>query len=181
MEFEGPIELVCAVFDDEKGASEALTKLKDAAKSKGRIGVVKAAVLTRDQDNKLHVKETHGMTRVKPGEAGGAIGGVVGLMVGPAGLATMKIATIRKLAERLREAGFPQEHRLRTFGDASLTPGTSALLAIVEFPWVGEAKQLLAARARHLLAEALKTEIAERIEEARVEEAVAGEPARSLR
>jgi uncharacterized membrane protein len=181
VEFEGPIELVCAVFDDENGAGEALSKLKDAAKSKGRIGVHKAAVITRDEENKLHIKETYGITGQKSGEVGGAMGGVVGLMLGPAGMATMKVAVLRRLAERLREAGFPHEHRLRTFGDTSLTPGTSALLAIVELPWIAEAKQLLAGRARSVLSEALKSEIAERLEEIRTEELVSGEPERVTR
>lgn len=56
----------------------------------------------------------------------------------------------------------------------SLTPGTSALVAIVEFPWVAEAKQHLATRARTMLAEKLKSEIAERLEEERVSEHVGG-------
>ena len=54
---EAPVQLIVAAFKDEKSADEILKELKQAKKEK-LIGIINAAVLRKDQNGKLHIKET---------------------------------------------------------------------------------------------------------------------------
>jgi len=55
-----PVQLIVAAFQDEKSADEALKQLKQARREK-LIGIVDAAVLRKDANGKLHIKETADM------------------------------------------------------------------------------------------------------------------------
>ena len=68
-----PVQLIVAAFQDEKGADNALSQLKEAKKEK-LVNIKDAAVLRKDDKGELHVSEIGDMT----GARGGMIGGVVG-------------------------------------------------------------------------------------------------------
>ena len=53
---EVPVQVVIAAFNEEKTADEVLRELKQA-KWEGLIGIQNAAVLRRDEKDKLHIKE----------------------------------------------------------------------------------------------------------------------------
>ena len=82
---EVPIQLIVAAFQDEKAADNALKELKSAQRQH-LIDIQDAAVIRRDEKNKLHIKETADPGGGKGAAAGGAIGAVIGLIGGPAGV-----------------------------------------------------------------------------------------------
>ena len=53
---EAPVEFIVAAFQDEHGAENALKELKQAKREK-LIRIEAAAIVRRDQKDKLHVKE----------------------------------------------------------------------------------------------------------------------------
>jgi uncharacterized membrane protein len=161
-----PVELVVAAFTDEGGAGKALKQLKEAQKDR-LVGIRDAAVLHRDEQNKLHISETGDMSGGKGAAIGGVIGAAVGLITGPGALITGAAgAAIGGLAAKLRDSGFPDE-RLREIG-ASLKPGTSALVAVIEHTWVLQVEQDLREFGAQVVTEAVKADIADQLEAATV-------------
>jgi uncharacterized membrane protein len=136
-----PVQVVVAAFKDENSASQALKALKQA-RNEGLIKIVDAAVLRKDADGKLHIKETADMGGGKGAVIGGVLGGVVGLLAGPVGWAAVGGAVIGGLAAKLRDGGFKDE-RLKKLGEG-LGPGNSAIVAVVEHIWVAQVEKAMA-------------------------------------
>lgn len=129
-----PVQLIVAAFQDEQGAKMALKELK-AVKREGLIKIDNAAILRMDEKGKLHIKETHDMGGGKGAALGGVAGAAVGLIAGPALLVPAAVgALIGGLAAKFRDSGFSDE-RLKMVGQ-NLTPGSSAIIAVVEHKWV---------------------------------------------
>jgi uncharacterized membrane protein len=79
------IHLAVAYFEDEDAAKEALKALKEAHKEED-LPLDGAAVISLDEEGKMHLKEV-GDTRAKKGAGVGAlIGGAVGALFGPLGI-----------------------------------------------------------------------------------------------
>lgn len=156
---EVSLRAVVASFQTPDGASSALQLLKSVW---GDVVALKeAAVVVRDGDDKLQIKESH---HVALGAVVGAIvGTVVGLIVGPVGPVAAGGAAIGALANRLRDTGFPDE-RLKRIGEA-LTPGTSVLVAIVEPPSVIELERKLRMAAPDVTIETVRVDLASQLEE----------------
>jgi uncharacterized membrane protein len=88
---------------------------------------------------------------------------VVGVIAGPIGWATLGGAAIGGLAAKLRDGGF-SDNRLRKVGEG-LTPGSSAIIAVVEHEWVKEVERRMEDRAADLITESVRADIAEELEE----------------
>ena len=161
---EVPIQVVIAAFEDEKAADEALDELKEA-KWAGLIGIQNAAVLRRDEKNKLHIKETGDWGGGKGAAAGAVLGGFIGLLAGPIGWLGLTGAVIGGLAAKLRDSGFSDE-RLKKLGEA-LTPGTSAIVAVIEHKWVDELEKEMAEAGADVMIEELSADIAAQLEAGR--------------
>lgn len=159
---EVPVQLVIAAFQDEKGADEALKDLKQA-KWAGVIGIQDAAVLRRDEKDKLHVKETGDWGGGKGAVVGGLLGGAIGLLAGPVGLIGVAGAVVGGLAAKLRDSGFSNE-RLDTIGGA-LKPGTSAIVAVIEHKWVAEYEKMVAETGADVMTQAISADIATQLEQ----------------
>jgi hypothetical protein len=101
-----PVQVVIAAFKDEKAADQALLDLK-TAKWAGLIGIQNAAVLRRDEKNKLHIKETGDWGGGKGAAAGAVLGGFVGLLAGPVGWLGLTGAVIGGLAPSCAIRAFP--------------------------------------------------------------------------
>src|SRR5688572_9921715 len=97
-----PVQVVLAAFTDPAGASAALEQLKQA-KSKGLISIEDAAVLVKDGEGKVRIKETNDMTGGKGAVVGGVVGGVLGLLAGPIGWAAVGGGVVGGLAARMRD------------------------------------------------------------------------------
>lgn len=162
---EVPVQVVVAAFKEEKAADEVLGELK-AAKWAGLIGIQNAAVLRRDEKNKLHIKELKDWGGGKGAAAGGALGAVVGVLLGPGALiAGAAGALIGGLAAKLRDSGFSNA-RLNTLGE-SLKPGTSAIVAIIEHKWVAELEQEMEEAGADVMTAAIAADLAEQLDAGR--------------
>ena len=160
-----PVQVVIAAFEEERAADEVLSQLKEA-KWAGLIGIQNAAVLRRDKKDKLHIKELKDWGGGKGAAFGGALGAIVGVLTGPGILvAGAAGALIGGLAAKLRDSGFSDE-RLKTVG-ASLKPGTSAIIAIIEHKWVAELEEEMAEAGADVLTEAIAADVAEQLEAGR--------------
>ena len=159
---EVPIQLIVAAFQDENAADQALKELKNAQKQK-LIDIQDAAVIRRDENNKLHIKETADPGGGKGAAAGGAIGAVIGLIGGPPGVVVGASvgALVGGVTAKVVDSGIPDD-RLEKIGEG-LQPGTSAIVAIIEHRWVGDVEKQLADAGADVLTEALRADIAEQL------------------
>lgn len=154
-----PVQVVAAAFQDEVSASIAIADLK--SRQVDRLGIRVAAVLRKSADGKLRIKETVGGRR---GAAfGGAAGAAIGLIAGPALVVPAAVgALIGGLASRARGSGLSPD-RLERLG-ASMPPGSSVLVAIVDQNWVTRLEEQLVREGATLLVEPLTGNIAEQLE-----------------
>ncbi len=157
-----PVQLIVAAFQDEKAADDALKQLKSARREK-LIGIQDAAVIRRDEKNKLHIKETADPGGGRGAAAGGAIGAIIGLIGGPAGVVVGGAAgaLVGGVTAKVIDSGIPDD-RLKQIGEG-LKPGTSAIVAIIEHRWVEEVQNQLAETGADVLTEALRDDIAEQL------------------
>jgi len=159
---EQPIEVIVAAFPTEQGAKEALHDL-DEAKKQGIIGIKDAAVLSRDQEQKLHISESADKGFGRGAVIGGVAGAAVGILAGPIGWATLGGAAVGGLAAKLRDGGFPDE-RLRQMGEG-VRPGSSALVAVIEHVWLKDVERMLQEKGADLATEAVSKDIAAQLDE----------------
>jgi uncharacterized membrane protein len=125
-------ELVVATFTGEKGAEDALNLVKEAQKDQN-FKLSDAAVLHREENNQLKIKETGDTSGGKGAVIGGVIGGAIGLIGGPLALVTGALgAAIGGLAAKMSDADFP-DYQLEEIG-RRLRPGMSALVALFVSP-----------------------------------------------
>ena len=99
------VELIVAAFNDEEAARRALDELK-MAQADGLIEIQDAAVLRKDHDGKLHIKETSDWGTGRGAAIGGVAGAAVGLIAGPALLVPVAVgALIGGLSAKWRDSG----------------------------------------------------------------------------
>jgi uncharacterized membrane protein len=136
---ENSTELVVLLFDDVGKADKALAEVKGLANYKS-LKIVDAAVLTRDGEGKVTLKETNDFSG-KKGAAVGAVGGaLVALLAGPVGwVAGAAVgAGIGGVGAHLGDRGLPNQalEELKT----QLGPNSSMLIVQVEYEWAGTLK-----------------------------------------
>jgi uncharacterized membrane protein len=158
MASDSPVEVVVAAFRSEDGASNALKDLEGLGKDVVQIN--ESAVLIRDANNELQIKESHHVG--KGLIVGGLAGAVVSLVAGPIGWMTAGGAAAGALVQKLRDSGFSDE-KLREVGEA-LTPGTSALIAVVEYRFMDGVVKYLEKSGVHFAAEQVQAEVARQLE-----------------
>jgi uncharacterized membrane protein len=159
---DAPVQLIVAAFQDEGGADAALAQLKEIKKDK-IINIKDAAVLRKDSQGKLNVNEIGDMTGARGGVIGGVVGAALGVLSGGATLAIAGLgAAAGGLAAKLRDSGFNDE-RLRRIG-SGLTPGSSALVAVIEHSWVTEIERELQAIGAEVVTEAIAADVAAQLD-----------------
>lgn len=157
-----PVQLIVAAFKDEKSAKDALDSLKKAQQEK-LIKIDNAAVLRKDQNGKLHIKETGDMSGGEGAALGAVAGAAIGLLAGPLLVVPAAVgALVGGLAAKLRDSGF-SDARLKALGEG-LTPGSSAIVAVVEHRWVGDVEKAMAEAGADLFTAALSSDISEQLE-----------------
>ena len=157
-----PVQLIVASFPDEKAADGALKELKQAKKEK-LIKIENAAVIRKEQKGKLHIKETADLGGGKGAAIGGVAGAAIGLIAGPALVVPVVVgALVGGLTAKAKDMGFSDE-RLKTVGEG-LTPGSSAIIAVVEHTWVEQVEKELADEGADLLAAEFSADIASQLE-----------------
>jgi len=159
---EVPVELIVAAFQDEKGADAVLKELKQAKREK-LIGIDNAAVIRKDEKGKIHIKETAQIGGGKGAAMGAATGAAIGIIAGPLLVVPAAVgALVGGLAAKARDVGFSDE-RLEKVGEG-LTPGSSAIIAVVEHKWVEQLQQELEEMEADVVTEALSADIHEQLE-----------------
>jgi uncharacterized membrane protein len=141
---ESPKRLIYAAYKTEAAAMEAFKALKEAEKA-GAIKIESYAVITKDTDGKVKVKDQ----REQGTRTGAVVGALVGLLGGPMG-AAVGVAAGSGTGYLAGDAvGMPREtiERIKT----SLQPGESAIIAIVDERWAAKAEKLGAARAARVM------------------------------
>jgi uncharacterized membrane protein len=126
---EGPIGVFVASFDSEDTAERALKAIRGMHTRSLVMDIMEDALVTRDEDGKVHVKESRG-----PGHAakvGAAAGALVGLLFPPSIIVTGAIGAAAggvagKLSNELMGKHF--------LGDAGeqIEPGRSAIIVVTE-------------------------------------------------
>jgi uncharacterized membrane protein len=157
-----PVQLVVAAFQDEKAADEALKELKTLRREK-LIRIENAAVIRKDEKGKLHIRETADVGGGKGAVMGGVAGAAIGLIAGPALVVPAAVgALVGGLTAKLKDSGFSDE-RLETLGEG-LTPGSSAIVAVIEHKWVAQVQKELEEAGADLVTAQLQADIASQLE-----------------
>jgi uncharacterized membrane protein len=136
---ENSTELVVLLFDDVGKADKAFEEVKGLAHYKA-LKIVDAAVLARDGEGKVTLKETDDFSG-KKGAVVGAVGGaLVSLLMGPVGWVAGAAAGagIGGLGAHLGDRGLPNQalEDLKT----QLGPNSSMLVVQVEHKWAESVK-----------------------------------------
>ena len=163
-EMIGPIELIVAAFNDEAKAGAVLKDLKGLEKD-GVILLVNAAVMVKDEKGKITIKETEDVTSGKGALFGAIAGGVIGLLGGPVGViigAAAGAATGGVAASKI-DMGFPDDSLKEL--ESGLTPGSSAILALIQHQWVDAVVSELEKAGAKLFRQALQDELAAQLVE----------------
>jgi uncharacterized membrane protein len=135
-----PNQALVVSFPDENKAQEVLETLKQLNAAHD-VALSSAAVIRRDPDGKVNIHETRDFNAKQGAVAGALAGGLIGLLRGNA-LAGAAIGTAAGFgASKLVDLGLPDDF-LKQIGD-QLTPGSSALVAIVTFENVADAMKVL--------------------------------------
>lgn len=158
---ENPVELIVAAFDQEERAGEVLGEIQELEKMKF-IGVWNAAVITKDADGKLKLKETAEIKGVKRGAGIGAIaGGIIGILAGgPIGGIVLGAAA-GALGGKVIDLGFSNKE-LKEMGEL-MGPGSSAIIAVIEHRWMGDLVAALEELGAEIIRQELKDEVAQTI------------------
>jgi len=126
--------LILASFEDENNAEKALFDLK--MDKRGRLIEFKdAALVNRDAEDKIHIKETSDLSSGRGVVFGGIVGAIIGLFAGPLGAAIGGVAGALAggIAAKKIDTGIPDQRLMEIAAD--LKPGSSVLMVIVEQRW----------------------------------------------
>jgi uncharacterized membrane protein len=159
---EATIHLLVAAFDEEDRAEEALKTLKEA-RDETLVGIQAAIALRKDEQNQIHFKDV-GLTPGKGALGGVVLGAVVGVLTGGTGIALGAIgALVGGLVGRKKQGSrFPTE-RLNQLA-ATLAPGSSAILIVMEPGWVVVLEEELALLGADVLTADIPAEVAAQLE-----------------
>jgi uncharacterized membrane protein len=134
VEDEG-IDLVARVFDDPGSASKALKVVEDLHR-RGKFKILNAAVLAKDEDGKVNLRDVKDIDPKRGGLFGAITGGLVGLLGGPVGVVVGALvgAGAGGLIGKWVDKGFSD--RFLTELQEQLKPGSSALVVLLEHHWL---------------------------------------------
>jgi uncharacterized membrane protein len=121
--------VVVAAFEDEATALDALRIVKEAHQEQ-QLKFIAYAIVRRDEEGKLHVKETGDPGGAAGAVSGGALGLAVGLLAGPVGLTAIAGAVMGGLAMKWFDSGV-KNAEIRAAGE-SLKSGMAALVVLPE-------------------------------------------------
>jgi uncharacterized membrane protein/sporulation protein YlmC with PRC-barrel domain len=155
-------------FDDEDKAEAVLEDLQQVSKTDA-FEVLNAAVLAKDEEGEIDVKETEDVEA--PGGAlfGAVTGALIGLLGGPAGAIVGAVAGTATggVAAHLIDMGFSDEYLEDLQED--LSPGSSMLLAMVENQWIEDVLEAMKAYQDRLRRQEITDAMVERLKEEKEE------------
>jgi uncharacterized membrane protein len=134
---DSPQSLIYAVYDNETGAMNAYKSLQQAQREQV-VRLDSYAVISKDAKGKVHVQRSN---QKKGTIAGAVVGGLIGSLGGPAGAAVGATAGGAVGHATGEAVGIPRED-IRAIKD-TLSPGSSALVTVLEERWVGDLSRSL--------------------------------------
>ncbi|MCK4975319.1 MAG: DUF1269 domain-containing protein [Anaerolineales bacterium] len=163
---EETIHVVLASYDNDDLAKAALFDLRMDRKGK-LIDFEDAALVTRDDEGKIHVKETADLGAGRGATFGGVVGFFLGTLAGPVGiiLGSAAGAVIGGITAKVIDTGIPDE-RLKELGEA-IQPGKSIIVVGVQERWLGDIELRLENDGAEVITEALKDDIVKQLGESK--------------
>ncbi|MBD3856555.1 MAG: DUF1269 domain-containing protein [Acidobacteria bacterium] len=141
MSVEG-YEIMMATYPTEGGAAGAMDILKQMAKD-GSVDIVDAAVLSRDGDGEVHVKQESLPSVKKWSKRGAIIGGVIGVIFPPSLIGSALLgAGIGAGSAKIGKESLKSDELWDAAKD--LEPGTSVFVAVVEVEWIEQIQKAAA-------------------------------------
>jgi uncharacterized membrane protein len=139
---ETAMHLIVAVFDSEAGAEEALETVKES-RDEELVGIQAAVALHKDEQDQIHFKDV-GLTPAKGAAGGVVLGAVIGVLTGGTGLALGAVGALigGLVGKKKRDSRFSAD-RINQVA-ASLAPGSSAIIIVMEPGWVVVVQEELA-------------------------------------
>jgi uncharacterized membrane protein len=125
--------LIVAVFGSQTGA-EAARKALRTSRDEKLIGISASTTVQKDEKGKIHFKDT-GKSAGKGAVEGSILGAAVGVLTGGTALALGAAgALVGGLVGKRKKEGSAEEQRLNQL-TASLVPGSSALIVVMQPGW----------------------------------------------
>ena len=123
-------ELLAAVYPNEEHAKTTLDMLVAMHKNV-TITLIDAAMVTKDDDGKIHVEETAELTTRKGAKRGAIVAGVFGLIFPPSLIASVLVGGgVGALAGKLCDTGINSD-QIKDIAD-KIEPGKAAVIALTE-------------------------------------------------
>ncbi len=131
---EAAMHLIVAAFGEEASAEEALKTLKESRDEK-LVGIQAAVALRKDEKGQIHFRDV-GLTPGRGAVGGVVLGAVVGVLTGGTGLALGALGALvgSLVGKKKRDSRF-STGRINQLA-ASLAPGSSAIVIVMEPGWV---------------------------------------------
>jgi uncharacterized membrane protein len=124
---------IVAVFGTQTGA-EAARKALRTSRDEKLIGISASTAVQKDEKGQIHFKDT-GMSAGKGAVEGSILGAAVGVLTGGTALALGAAgALVGGLVGKRKKEGSVEEQRLNQL-TASLVPGSSALIVVMQPGW----------------------------------------------
>jgi len=162
---EAPVQVIVAAFTEEDAAENVLDELKEAKKEK-LIGIDTAIVMHKDEKGHLHTRE-YKLTPTKGAIGGAIIGGILGIVTGGAALVVGAAgAGIGALVGKYKKNKRFAPKDITEISDA-LTPGSSAIVAVIEHKWVQQVEEELEAQGAEVLKASIAADIADQLAQGR--------------
>jgi uncharacterized membrane protein len=151
-----PIEIVVAEFNTDAAASAALKTLKDHLS-------LKDAVVIRNENGKVKVKETRDMGGGKGASVGVVLAAILGLFTGLTWVGLGAAAVTGGLVAKLHDANLPNK-QMKVIG-AALAANQAVLIVVVDQGQGEAAKKALADVGAAAIVEGLSEDVVARLEE----------------
>ncbi len=124
------LELIASIYVDEDGARTILDGLMRMDRA-GTISIADAAMVTKDSNGKLHIREAKDLTAGKAAGRGALVGGALGLFFPPSIIATTLVGGfVGSVWGKLRDTGI-KTGEMKDLA-SGLEPGNAAVLALAE-------------------------------------------------
>jgi uncharacterized membrane protein len=160
-------EMIVVAFDNENDADQVLDSLK-GMESMDILDLKNAAVIVRDSSGEVKIKETSDFDTKQGAMGGAAAGAVLGLLGGGFLRGALLGAAGGAAAGKFIDLGLDDDF-LKEIGD-NLGPGTSAVVALVDFEQVDQAMEELdkfegGRILRHTLSDDVYVKLSEAVED----------------
>lgn len=157
---QDPNEVLVVAFQGEGKASEVLQNLQQLNREH-LVHLKNAAIISRDHHGKVTIHETHDFDAKQGAVAGALAGGLLGVMRGNLLEGAVLGAGAGFAASKVLDLGFKDDY-LRELSD-SLTPDSSAIVAMVQFEHADQAIAELNVHGGKILRQTLPPDVAQKL------------------